>query len=245
MSAKPPKPEPTQNHLLAALSSDTRSRLLPLLELVYLTQGTILHGIGEMPCHVYFPADAIIAKQALIENGASTQVYMIGNEGMAGIAAFTGGNAMPMQAIVQSSGYAYKLTAKQLNAEFNRHGEMLILLMRYTQALITQTAQTAMCNRHHSIEQQLSRILLQTLDRISGDELHVTQESLANLLGVRRESITDAANKMKQKGLIECRRGRVRILDRPGIQKQCCECYVVVRKETDRLLPYTATMWRH
>lgn len=240
-----PMPSPTQNHLLAALASDTRKRLLPYLELIQLSQGKVVHEIRETPLHVYFPTNAIIANLALNENGASTEVYMVGNEGVVGIAAFMGGKTIPLQAVVRSPGYAYRLPVSHLTNEFNLHGEMFTLLLRYTQALITQTSQTAMCNRHHSIDQQLSRILLQTLDRLTGNELEVTQETIAHLLGVRRESVTDAAGRMKQLGLIETRRGRIRILDRPGIEKLCCECYAVVRKETDRLLPFTATEWQH
>ena len=238
-------PTPTQNHLLAALSIDARIRLLPHLELILLSQGKIIHEIGESLQYVYFPTNSIIAHLTLLESGDSTEVYMVGNEGVVGIAAFMGGKAIPMQAVVRSSGFAYRLPIRQFNDECNHHGEMLTLLLRYTQALITQTAQTVMCNRYHSIEQQLSRMLLQTQDRLSGNELTVTQETIAHLLGVRRESITDAAGKMKQSGLIEYRRGRIRILDRSGLEKQCCECYTVVRKETDRLLPYTANVWRH
>lgn len=238
-------PTPTQNHLLAALSIDTRIRLLSYLELIPLTEGRVIHEIGETLRHVYFPTNVIVAKLNLLENGASTEVCMVGNEGVVGIAAFMGGNTIPMQAIVRSSGYAYRLPVRQLNDEFNRRGEMRTLLLRYTQALITQTAQTAMCNRHHSVDQGLCRMLLQTFDRLSGNELAFTQETISHLLGVRRESVTEAAGRMKQLGLIEYHRGKIRILDRPGLEKYCCECYAVVRKETDRLLPYTANVWRH
>ena len=238
-------PTPMQNHLLAALSTNTRTRLLPHLEPILLSQGKIIHEIGESLQYVFFPTNSIIAHLALLESGDSTEVYMVGNEGVVGIEAFMGGNAIPMQAIVRSSGYAYRLPIRQFNDECNKYGEMLTLLLRYTQALITQTAQTVMCNRHHTIEQQLSRTLLQALDRLSGNELTVTQETIAHLLGVRRESVTEAAGKMKQAGLIDYHRGKIRILDRSGLEQQCCECYTVVRKETDRLLPYTANMWRH
>lgn len=245
MSAMPKMTGSQKNHLLAALSTETQDRLQPHLELVHLPRGAVLHGSGEKPRYSYFPMDAIIAKLALIENGASTEVYMVGNEGLVGISAVMSGLACPMQAVVQCAGYAYRISGKRLNEEFSRHGEMMALLLRYTQALITQTAQTAMCNRHHSVDQQLSRMLLHLLDRLATNELAITQESLANMLGVRRESVTDAAGRMKHLGLIECRRGRMRVVDRPGIEKRCCECYGVVRKEVGRLLPYTASMWSH
>ena len=233
-----------QNHLLAAIPPDSKSRLLPHLELVELTQGKVLHEMGETVRYAFFPIDAIVAILAVLENGDCTEVAMVGNEGVVGISAFMGGEAIPRQAVVRSPGYAYRLQSKWLNREFSRHGEMLVLLLRYTQALITQTAQTAICNRHHSIDQQLCRVLLQSLDRLGGNEIAITHETIANMLGVRRESVTEAAGKMKQLGLIECRRGKLTILDRPGVEKLCCECYDVVRRETDRLLPLTASL-RH
>lgn len=229
-----------QNHLLAALSADTRSRLLPHLELVQLPRGKVLHEVGEKVRYAYFPTDSIVAILAILENGASTEVSMVGNDGVVGIASFMGGEAVTTQAVVQSPGHAYRLQEKWLNREFARHGEMLTLLLRYTQALITQTAQTAMCNRHHSIDQQFCRILLQSLDCLHGNELTVTHETIANMLGVRRESITEAAGRLKALGLIECHRGRVKVLDRPGIEQLCCECYGVIRREADRLLPHAA-----
>jgi CRP-like cAMP-binding protein len=233
-----------QNHLLAAIPADSRSRLLPHMELVELPRGQMIHDIGEKIHHAYFPIDAIIAIMAILENGDCTEVSMVGNEGVVGISSFMGGDAIPRQAVVRSPGYAYRLPATWLNREFARHGEMLSLLLRYTQALITQTAQTAICNRHHSIEQQLCRVLLQSLDRVPGDELAITHENIATMLGVRRESVTEAAGRMKSVGLIECRRGRLKVLDRPGIEALCCECYAVVKNETERLLPHTTT-FRH
>lgn len=233
-----------QNHLLAAIPPDSKSRLLPHLELVELIQGKVLHEMGETVRYAFFPIDAIVAILAVLENGDCTEVAMVGNEGVVGISAFMGGEAIPRQAVVRSPGYAYRLQSKWLNREFSRHGEMLVLLLRYTQALITQTAQTAICNRHHSIDQQLCRVLLQSLDRLGGNEIAITHETIANMLGVRRESVTEAAGKMKQLGLIECRRGKLTILDRPGVETLCCECYDVVRRETDRLLPLTASL-RH
>lgn len=229
-----------QNHLLAALPPDTRSRLRHHLELVELPRGEVIHEMGETVSHAYFPIDAIVGILAVLENGDCTEVAMVGNEGVVGISSFMGGDAIPRQAIVRSPGYAYRLEGKWLNREFSRHGEMLVLLLRYTQTLITQTAQTAICNRHHSVDQQLSRVLLQSLDRLPGSELAITHETIATMLGVRRESITEAAGRMKQLGLIECHRGRLKVLDRPGLEQLCCECYDVVRKETERLLPHTA-----
>lgn len=232
---------PQQNYLLSALTADSRSRLFPHLELVYLPRGKVLHDGGGLLRYTYFPTDAIVAILAIIESGASMEVSMVGNEGMVGTAIFMGGEAIPRQTVVQNAGHAYRLTALRLKDEFDRHGEMLTLLLRYTQALITQTAQTAMCNRHHSIDQQLCRMLLQSLDRLPGNELHVTQEQIAAMLGVRRESVTEAVGKIKKLGLIECRRGKVYVLDRPEIEQRCCECYDVVRGETLRLLPWLPT----
>jgi len=229
-----------QNHLLAALSADTRSRLLPHLELVQLSRGKVLHELGEKVRHVYFPTDSIVAILAMLENGASTEVSMVGNDGVVGVSSFMGGEAVTTQAVVQSPGHAYRVPEKWLNREFARHGEMLVLLLRYTQALITQTAQTAMCNRHHTIDQQFCRILLQSLDCLPGDELTITHETIAHMLGGRRESVTEAAGRLKAMGVIECRRGKLRILDRAAIEEQCCECYAVIRNETSRLLPTAA-----
>lgn len=242
MNAISRMPMRQQNHLLAALPAEAQNRLGPSLELVHLRRGEVIHDIGEPIRHAYFPTDSIVAMLAILENGACSEVCMVGNEGVVGIAAYLGGDAIPRQAVVQNAGYAYRLPEKILHREFTRHDEMLHLLLRYTQALITQTAQTAMCNRHHSIDQQLCRLLLQSLDRLPGNELTITQETIANMLGVRRESITEAAGRMKALGLIECRRGRVKVIDRPGIEQRCCECYAVVRKESMRLLPYASTL---
>lgn len=233
-----------QNQLLAAIPEDSRSRLLPYLELVELPHGKVLHEIGDKINHVYFPTDAIVAIVAMLENGDCTEVSMVGNEGVAGISSYMGGDTIPQQAVVRSAGYAYRLPASQLRQEFSRHGEMFTLLLSYTQTLITQTAQIAICNRHHSIEKQLCRVLLQSLDRVHSDELAVTHENLATMLGVRRESITEAAGRMKNLGLIECRRGRVKVQDRSGLEALCCECYRVIRNETERLLPRTASFRR-
>ncbi len=245
MGAIPLMPILRQNHLLAALSADSRSRLFPYLEFVQLPRGKVIYEVGEPIHYAYFPTDAIIAIVAILENGASAEVSMVGNEGVAGISAFMGGEAIPRQAVVQNAGHAYRLPVKWLKREFARHGEMLVLLLRYTQSLITQTAQTAMCNRHHSVDQQLCRMLLQSIDRLPSDELVVTHEIIANMLGVRRESVTEAAGRMKSLGLIECRRGKVRVLDRAGLERHCCECYAVVRNEALRLLPRAATANSH
>lgn len=226
-----------QNHLLAAVSTETRGRLLPFLELVQLPQGKVLHEIGKKIDYVYFPIDTIVAIVAMLENGDCTEVCMVGNEGMVGISSFMGSDTIPQQALVRSAGYAYRAPALKVKEECSRHGNLLSLLLTYTQTLITQTAQTAICNRHHSIEQQLCRILLQSLDRIHGDELSVTHENIATMLGVRRESVTEAAGRMKELGLIECRRGKLKVIDRLGLELLSCECYRVVRNETERLLP--------
>lgn len=231
---------PQHNQLLGALSANTQSRLFPYLELIELPRGKVLYEIGDKVRYAYFPTDAIIAKLAIIESGASMEVSMVGNDGMADTVIFMGDTTVSKQTVVQVGGYAYRIPATRLKEEFDRHGELLVLLLRYTQALITQTAQTAMCNRHHSIDQQLCRMVLQSLDRLPSNELVVTQEQIANMLGVRRESITEAVGKIKKLGLIECRRGRFFVLNRPRIEQLCCECYAVVSRETRRLLPAAA-----
>lgn len=230
--------KPQQNHLLSALTPDTRSRLTPYLTMVHLTRGEILQEGGEPLCYTYFPTDSILAIVAIIESGASMEISMVGNEGMVGTAIFMGGEAIPRQTVVQHTGYAYRLLASRLKDEFDRHGDMLVLLLRYTQVLITQTAQKAMCNRHHTIAQQLCCMLLQSLDRLTTSQLAVTQEQMAYMLGVRRESVTEAVGKIKKLGLIQCRRGKLFVLDRPGIELLCCECYSAVRRETHLLLPW-------
>ncbi|BBP83795.1 MULTISPECIES: Crp/Fnr family transcriptional regulator [unclassified Pseudomonas] len=231
-------PEPQRNHLLSALPDDARKRLQPYLELVEFPLGKVLYESGGAMRHVYFPIDAIVSLLYVMENGASAEISVVGNEGMIGIAVFMGGESTPSRAIVQSAGYAYRLPGQRLKDEFNRHGEMLQLMLRYTQALITQMAQTAVCNRHHSIDQQLCRWLLLSLDRLSGNSLNMTQELIANMLGVRREGVTDAAGNLQRQGVIEYSRGHIRVLDRARLEALSCECYAVVRKETERLLPY-------
>lgn len=231
--------KPQQNHLLAALPADVQSRLFPNLELIDMPYGMVLYKSGDTMRHVYFPVDAIVSLLYVMENGASAEVSVVGNEGFVGMALLMGGDSTPSQAMVQSAGHAYRLAASLFKEEFHRHSEMQILLLRYTQALITQMTQTSVCNRHHSIEQQLCRWLLLCLDRVPGDQLYMTQELMSNMLGVRREGITEAAGNLQKKGAIEYGRGRITVLDRRVIEKLSCECYAVVRKETDRLMPFS------
>lgn len=230
--------DPQQNHLLAALPADVKQRLLTHLELVPLPLGDVLYESGDALHHVYFPTDAIVSLLYVMESGASAEISVVGNEGLIGVAVFMGGESTPSRAVVQSAGHAYRLAGQRLKDEFNRHGELLQLMLRYTQALITQMAQTAVCNRHHSIDQQLCRWLLLALDRLPGNQLNMTQELIANMLGVRREGVTDAAGKLQRVGVIEYSRGHITVLDRPRLERLSCECYAVVKKETDRLLPY-------
>ena len=229
---------PQQNHLLAALPAEVQGRLLPYLELVQLPLGKALYEPGDALRHIYFPTDCIVSLLYVMENGASAEIAVVGNEGLVGVALFMGGESTPSRAVVQSAGHAYRLLAQRLKDEFNRHGEMLLLMLRYTQSLITQMSQTAVCNRHHSIDQQLCRWLLLSLDRLPGNHLVMTQELIANMLGVRREGVTDAAGKLQKLGVIEYMRGQITVLDRHRLEQLSCECYAVVKKETDRLLPY-------
>jgi CRP-like cAMP-binding protein len=229
--------DPRQNHLLAALSAAERERVYPQLQLVTLPLGKVLYESGDVLRHVYFPTDSIISLLYVLANGASAEISVVGNEGLIGIALFMGGETTPSRAIVQSAGYAYRLIGAQIKDEFHRHGDMQLLLLRYTQALITQMAQTAVCNRHHSVDQQLCRWLLLSLDRLSSNQLTMTQELIANMLGVRREGVTEAAGKLHKLGVIRYARGKITVLDRPQLEQLCCECYGVVKKETDRLLP--------
>jgi CRP-like cAMP-binding protein len=231
-------PSPHQNHLLAALPAEVQGRLFPELELVELPLGKVLYESGDALRHVYFPTDSIVSLLYVMESGASAEISVVGNDGLIGVALFMGGESTPSRAVVQSAGSAFRLAGQRLKDEFNRHGEMLLLMLRYTQSLITQMAQTAVCNRHHSIDQQLCRWLLLSLDRLAGNQLTMTQELIANMLGVRREGVTDAAGKLQRHGVIEYSRGQITVLDRPGLEKLSCECYEVVRKETRRLLPY-------
>lgn len=227
---------PGQNHLLAALPTDVFNRIAADLELVKLPLGEVLYESGGQLQHVYFPTTAIISLHYLMENGASTEIAGVGNEGVLGISLFMGGNTTPSLATVQTAGYCYRLKGRLMLEEFNRAGPMMRLLLRYTQALMTQISQTAVCNRHHSIEQQLCRWLLLTLDRLPSNELTMTQELIAGMLGVRREGITEAAGNLQRAGLISYRRGHITVLDRTGLEARVCECYSVVKKEFRRLL---------
>ncbi|POA19661.1 Crp/Fnr family transcriptional regulator [Pseudomonas sp. FW300-N1A1] len=232
-------PHPLQNRLLAALPIEVQERLIPQLELRVLPLGKVVYESGDSLQYVYFPTDAIISLLYVMEDGASAEISVVGNEGLVGIAVFMGGESTPSRAIVQSAGHAYRLAGQRLKSEFNRHGEMMQMLLRYTQALITQMAQTAVCNRHHSIDQQLCRWLLLSLDRLPSNQLIMTQELIANMLGVRREGVTEAAGKLQKLGVIEYNRGHIEVLDRAKLEALCCECYAVVKKETDRLLAHT------
>lgn len=227
--------KPQRNHLLAALSQEECDRIYPHLKLVPMPLGKVLYESGDVLQHVYFPADCIVSLLYVLEDGASAEISVVGNEGMIGIALFMGGETTPNRAVVQSAGYAYRLLGPLLKEEFHRSGDMQLLLLRYTQALITQMAQTAVCNRHHSVDQQLCRWLLLSLDRLTGNELTMTQELIANMLGVRREGVTEAAGKLQKQGVIHYSRGKITVLDRLQLETLCCECYSVVRKETDRL----------
>ena len=233
-------PHPSQNHLLAVLPPSESERLHPHLELVPLPLGDALYESGDRLNHVYFPTTAIVSLLYVMENGASAEIAVVGNEGIVGIALFMGGETMPNRAVVQSSGHAYRLKGQLLKQEFNRAGALQHLLLRYTLALLSQMAQTAVCNRHHSVDQQLCRWLLLSLDRLPSNDLVMTQELIANMLGVRREGVTEAAGKLQGAGLIHYARGRITVLDRPGLEARVCECYEVVRQEFRRLLPDVA-----
>ncbi len=234
----PESPKPSDNRLLAALSVEVRDRLIPQLELCTLPLGQVIYESGDTLKHVYFPTDSIVSLLYLMGNGASAEISVVGNDGLVGISLFMGGESTPSRAVVQSAGFAYRLPARELKQEFARNGDMLQLLLRYTQSLITQMSQTAVCNRHHTVDQQLARWLLLSLDRLRGNQLNMTQELIANMLGVRREGVTEAAGKLQKQGVIEYRRGRIQVLDRPKLEKLSCECYAVVKREADRLLPY-------
>jgi CRP-like cAMP-binding protein len=231
-----PPHSPNQNHLLAALPTAEFERLVAHLELVPMALGEVLYEPGGQLRHAYFPTTAIVSLHYVMESGASAEATGVGNEGIVGISLFMGGDTTPSSAVVQIAGHAYRLEAHLLKEEFNRAGLMQKLLLRYTQALITQMSQTAVCNRHHSLEQQLCRWLLLTIDRMSSGEFIVTQELVARMLGVRREGITEAAGKLQNAGFIRYRRGHIAVLDRSGLEARTCECYAVVRKELIRLL---------
>ena len=234
----PQRCDPRQNDLLAALPMDEYQRLAPDLEKVDLILGDSLVESGQAMQHVYFPTDSIVSLLCVMEDGDSTEIAVVGTEGIVGISLFMGGETTPSRAIVQSAGTAYQLKGHLLKDEFYRAGTLQGLLLRYTQALLTQMAQTAVCNRHHSLDQQLCRWLLLSLDRLPTNELLMTQELIANMLGVRREGVTESAGKLQKAGLISYHRGRITILDRIGLEARVCECYSVVRKEYERLLSY-------
>ena len=231
------KYNPRQNHLLAALPAADYERLLPDLELVPLPLGWAVYEAGGKLGYVYFPTNSIISLLYVMEDGASAEIAVTGSDGLVGIALFMGGETTPSRAVVQSAGYGYRLKAAALKREFEQGGALQHLALRYTQALITQMAQTAVCNRHHSVEQQLCRWLLLSLDRLPANELSMTQELIANMLGVRREGVTEAAGHLQAAGLIHYSRGHISVLDRPKLEQRVCECYAVVKKEMDRLLP--------
>ncbi len=239
-SQMPKLPSPQQNHILNALPPAERERLFPHLKLVELPLGTVLYESGDTLRHIYFPTDSIVSLLYVLENGASAEISIVGNDGAIGVALFMGGETTTNRAIVQSAGSAYRLTGRRLKQEFEGHGEMLHILLRYTQALLTQMAQTAVCNRHHSVDQQLCRWLLLSLDRLSSNQLTMTQELIANMLGVRREGVTEAAGKLQKLKVIRYRRGQITVLNRLRLEQLSCECYAVVKKETDRLLPRVA-----
>jgi CRP-like cAMP-binding protein len=233
--------DPRQNHLLATLPADEYTRLLPNLELMPMPLGHVLYESGIQMRHVYFPTTSIASLLYVMEDGASAEIAVVGNEGMVGVTLFMGGETTPSRAVVQSAGHAYRLKEQLLKVEFNRFGgrragALHNLLLLYTQALLTQMAQTAVCNRHHSLDQQFCRWLLLSFDRLPSNELVMTQELIANMLGVRRESVTEAAGNVQRAGLISYNRGHITMLDRPGLEARACECYAVVKKEFDRLL---------
>ena len=229
--------DPKKNHLLAALGGLEWQRWQPLLEDVEMPLGQVLCEADKTLSHVYFPTTSIVSLLTVLENGSSAEIAVVGNDGLVGVALFMGGGSTPSRAVVQSAGHGFRLKAEDMKREFDRGGPVLHLLLRYTQALITQMSQTAVCNRHHSLDQQLCRWLLLSLDRLDGSELVMTQELIANMLGVRREGVTDGATKLQNAALISYSRGRIRVLDRPGLEKRSCECYKVVKNEYDRLLP--------
>jgi CRP-like cAMP-binding protein len=230
-----PEHDPRENHILDALPADERDRLFPHMQLVEMPLGMSVYESGDVQRYIYFPTDSIVSLLYVLKNGASAEIAVVGKEGAIGVALFMGGETTPSRAIVQSAGCAYRLSSRALKEEFGLHGQMLHLLLRYTQSLITQMAQTAVCNRHHTVDQQLCRWLLLSLDRLSGVRLDMTQELIANMLGVRREGVTTAAGKLQALGVIKYARGRITVLDRPKLEELSCECYAVVKQETDRL----------
>lgn len=232
-------PGPRKNQLLAALPEPELQRWLPHLEYVDMRLGEVLYEAGSILSHVYFPTTAIVSLLYVMQNGESAEIAVVGNDGVVGISLFMGGDSTSSRALIQSAGGAYRLSAQLMKEEFDRGGPVLHLLLRYTQALITQMVQTAACNRHHSLDQQLCRWLLLSLDRLQGTDMMMTQDLIANMLGVPRDGATEGALKLQTAGLINYTQGRIRVLDRGGLEKRTCECYAVVKKEYDRLLPRT------
>ncbi len=242
MATPPALPDPKKNRLLAALPPKEWQRWSPQLEVVDMPLGQVLYEPGGTLSHAYFPVNAIVSLLYVMQNGASAEIAVVGNEGIVGISLFMGGESTPSRAVVQSAGQGFRVPSQVIKDEFNHSGPVMHLLLRYTQALITQMAQTAVCNRHHSLDQQLCRWLLLSLDRLQGSELVMTQELIANMLGVRREGVTEGALKLQQAGLIRYARGHISVLDRSGLEKRTCECYAVVKKEYDRLLSATLSI---
>jgi CRP-like cAMP-binding protein len=229
---------PKENHILAALPAEDYARVLPDLELVPMPLGWAVYESGGHMSYLYFPTTSLVSLLYVMEDGASAEIAITGNEGLVGISVLMGGETTPSRAVVQSAGYGYRLSANVAKREFAAGGHLQHLALRYTQALITQMAQTAVCNRHHALDKQLCRWLLLSIDRLQGDELRMTQELIANMLGVRREGVTEAASKLQADGLIKYTRGHIKVLDRAKLEKRVCECYAVVKREYDRLLPY-------
>jgi CRP-like cAMP-binding protein len=232
-----PMQQPLRNHLLAALDPKVLERLSPHLEVIPWSLGEVIYESGALLAYLYFPINSIVSLLRVMADGASAEIAVVGNEGVVGVALFLGGQTTPGRALVQSAGFAYRIPAESLLAEFTRTGGLHDLLLRYTQALLTQMAQTAVCNRHHTVDQQLCRWLLLSLDRLSSSELTMTQELIANMLGVRREGVTEAAGKLQSSGIIHYSRGIITVVDRPQLEARVCECYAVVKQEFDRLLP--------
>lgn len=227
---------PIENSILQMLSVDVQQRILPYLELVDMPLGKVLYESGELLRHVYFPTNCIVSLLYVLEDGASAEISVVGYDGLVGVSLFMGGGSTTSRAVVQSSGFAYRLPRLRIKDEFNRHGELMLLVLRYIQSLLTQMAQTAVCNRHHNIEQQLCRWLLLSLDLLKDNHLVMTQELIANMLGVRREGVTEAAGRLHKQGVIDYSRGHIMVTDRPKLERLCCECYAVVRAETVRLM---------
>lgn len=227
-----------QNQMLAILPTDVQERLCPHMDLIELPLGKVLYESGDTQRYVYFPTDAIVSLLQVMENGACTEISVVGSEGLVGVPLIMGGGSTTNRALVQSSGHAYRLLGQRLKDEFNRHGALLQTVLRYTQTLITQMSQTAVCNRYHTIDQQLCRLLLVSLDRVDGNELVMTHELIANMLGVRREGVTAAAGRLQRTGVLEYRRGHIQVHDRTELEHLSCECYAIVRKESERLLPW-------